>query len=543
LVPAQIILVPNQPFLGQRETLQLTATVVDATGHAMPGEKVTFSSAAPAIVSVSQTGLLTSQGPLGDAVITADDHGLTATVSAQVVQRIASIAVTPNSLDLHRNTTRQLTATATDVLGDPILNPVFVFVSNKLTVARVDQLGMVTAQNTTGSAKITVSLDTFAVNVPVTVYARPTSLSISPSPVIVPPGGTKQLAAQVLDSLGSPIAGSPLTYTNHSPALISISGSGLITSIAGTGAGSVTVQSGALSQTVTVLVASGMSGVITATTQIGGPGYGVAIGPAGEVFAGLLYARTVVHGVLPSQSLGDPLVVGDLPLGMAINPAGTRTYVALGGVTQVAVIDIPSDKVLPSITGFGSNVFTVVVSPDNQTLYVGTDALIYFVDASSGTILGSVPAATAIHLALHPSQPLLYASMNAAGTVVEINTATRQVSRTFAVGGAPQAVAVSPAGDHLYIANEAGWLQIWDLTAGVASDSIALLGGGFGIGVTQDVVVVAESFGGHIEVFDRATGIRRSLLSPGGTPRRVATNNAGTVAAVANEGGWVDFIE
>jgi DNA-binding beta-propeller fold protein YncE len=227
---------------------------------------------------------------------------------------------------------------------------------------------------------------------------------------------------------------------------------------------------------------------------------------------------------------------------MTVNPAGTRAYVALDGLGQVAVVDVSGPTVLPPITGLSSHPFTVAVSPDNQTVYVGTEFKVYFVDAATQALLDSIPASLAGHMAVHPSQPLLYVSMTAAGTVVEINTTTRQATRTFPVGGAPQAIGVS-ADNHLYIANEAGSLQVWDLIGGNEIDHIPLVGGGFGLAVTQEALVVAETFCGCIEVFDRATDLPRSLLTPGGTPRRVAVNSAGTVAVVANEGGWVDFIE
>jgi len=541
LVPAKIVIIPNQPVLGQGLTLQLTATVVDAAGRAMPGEQVNFSSDAPAIVDISATGLMTSLGPVGDALITADDNGLTDTLRVQVSQRINSVVVTPNPLGLHRNTTFQLSPVATDVAGNAIPNG-FSFVSSDPSVAAVDQAGLVTAPGATGAATITVTLDTLKVDVPVTVYARPTTVQVTPGSITIHPGTTTQLSAEVLDSLGDPISGAPISYTSQDPALVSVSTSGLVTANAATGAGIVKLQAGTLTEDVPVIVGNGILGTSTGRTMFGGIGNGVAFGPGGEMFAGALRARTVLRGTLPSHGLGGQLLVGEEPLGMAVNPAGTRAYVAIGTGRRVVVIDLAANKVLPRFTGFGSTVFTVAVSPDNQTLYVGARGKVYFLDATTGSFLDSIPAATALHIAVHPVQPFLYASMNRSGQVVEINTTTRQVIRTFSVGGVPQGIGVSPAGDHLYVANENKSLQVWDLAVGQQSNSVPLAGRGFGLGVTADVVIVAE-YDGRIEVFDRATLQRRALLMAGGRPRRVAINSAGTVAVVANTYGWVDFIE
>lgn len=43
-VPANIVIVPNQPVVSQGLTPALTATVVDAAGKAIGGRVVTFSS-------------------------------------------------------------------------------------------------------------------------------------------------------------------------------------------------------------------------------------------------------------------------------------------------------------------------------------------------------------------------------------------------------------------------------------------------------------------------------------------------------------------
>src|SRR5262245_54214515 len=243
LVPAKIILVPHQPLIGQALTLQLTASVVDATGRAMGGEQVSFSSDAPGIVEISQTGLMTSRGPLGTALITAEDNGLTDTVPVRVSQRVGGCAVSPTPLGLHPKTTIKLAPTATDVAGNAIPNyGSFSFTSSDPSIATVNQSGLVTAPGPTGVVTISVAMDTFKLDVPVTVYAKPTTIEVTPASVVVRPSGTMQLATQVLDSLGDPILGSPVSYTSKNPAVFTVSTSGLVTASAATGNGTVKLQ-------------------------------------------------------------------------------------------------------------------------------------------------------------------------------------------------------------------------------------------------------------------------------------------------------------
>ncbi len=126
--------------------------------------------------------------------------------------------------------------------------------------------------------------------------------------------------SEVLDSLGNPIARRSVTYVNHDPSLFSLSAAGLVTSIGGTGTGSLNAKSGSLTFLVPVFVTTGMQGVRAATTPVAGNPYGVAVGPGGETYVGLLNSSSFVRGTLPGYTLRSPVTVGNLPLGMAINP-------------------------------------------------------------------------------------------------------------------------------------------------------------------------------------------------------------------------------
>jgi hypothetical protein len=75
----------NAPRIPAGDTRQLTATVVDDDGRAIPGEPMAFESSEPAVVTVSDAGLLTSVGPLGTATITAASGDLNAEIEAEVV--------------------------------------------------------------------------------------------------------------------------------------------------------------------------------------------------------------------------------------------------------------------------------------------------------------------------------------------------------------------------------------------------------------------------------------------------------------------------
>ena len=147
-------------------------------------------------------------------------------------------------------------------------------------------------------------------------------------------------------------------------------------------------------------------------------------------------------------------------------------------------------------------------------------------------------------MALSSDRATLYVTNMTSGTLSVVDLGSFTVARTIALGGVPQDVVVSPDGTELYVANEAGLLQIVDL----ASDNVTNGGAGteylFGMALSPDgkVLVGSRPGSGQVVVIDRVSRQLLTTINTTGTPRRVAFDLLGSVAAVANEGGWVDLI-
>jgi uncharacterized protein YjdB len=151
-------------------TQQLTATVVDADGRALAGDPVTFESSDPAVLTVGETGLLTSVGPLGSAIISAASGSLTAELEAKVVLGSSAIFVAPASLALHPGEDASLDVTVTDERGDSIPGADVLWQTSDAAVVTVNAFGSVTAGEL-GTATITASSGELSREVPVTVSA------------------------------------------------------------------------------------------------------------------------------------------------------------------------------------------------------------------------------------------------------------------------------------------------------------------------------------------------------------------------------------
>jgi uncharacterized protein YjdB len=144
--PADIVVTPNMPQVPMGGTRQLTATVVDADGRAIEGEPVTFASAEPEVVTVSDDGLLTSIGSLDTVTITAISGDLAAEVQALVVPPPSALVVSPTSVRLAVGEVVQLYIVVTDEHGDPIPDAEFVLETDNPAVASVSVGGWVVGQ-------------------------------------------------------------------------------------------------------------------------------------------------------------------------------------------------------------------------------------------------------------------------------------------------------------------------------------------------------------------------------------------------------------
>ena len=134
------------------------------------------------------------------------------------------------------------------------------------------------------------------------------------------------------------------------------------------------------------------------------------------------------------------------------------------------------------------------------------------VDLSTNTLLAGISAPNVNAFCGHPSQPLVYASSDGTGRVVEINTSTNAATaRSFPVtGGHVQQCAVSADGSAIYIRVEDADLFVYDLTTGAQRPTI-VGGGGFGAAMTADGTQLWVASRATVKIIDLALGtIRRA---------------------------------
>ena len=122
---ASISLIPSTatPLTSLGDTLQVTATALDAQGAPIPGVGIAYTSSDAAIATVSQAGLITAVAN-GAATIHASAEGKEATIAVTVAQVVAHVLLTPLSIRVPAGETPLFHASAVDarnhlVVGAP----------------------------------------------------------------------------------------------------------------------------------------------------------------------------------------------------------------------------------------------------------------------------------------------------------------------------------------------------------------------------------------------------------------------------------------
>src|SRR6266851_2879166 len=258
---ASVTVSPAPATLLVGATLQLSAVTKDAAGNTLSSRVVTWSSSAPAVATVSASGLVTGVAA-GSVTITATSEGINGTSAITVSNvPVASVTVSPAPAGLLVGATLQLSAVTKDAAGATLSGRVVTWSSSAPAVATVSASGLVTGV-AAGSATITATSEGKSGTATVTVTNVPVaSVTVSPAIASVLVGATLQLTATPKDTAGGPLSGRVVTWASSVPALATVDGNGLVTPIA-VGAVTITATSEGKSGTATITVTAPLSGVV-----------------------------------------------------------------------------------------------------------------------------------------------------------------------------------------------------------------------------------------------------------------------------------------
>lgn len=192
---------------------------------------------------------------------------------------------------------------------------------------------------------------------------------------------------------------------------------------------------------------------------------------------------------------------------LAVNPAGTRVYVAInGGETgdSVDVVDVSTNAVIARVPRGEGRAGRVAVSPNGNRVYTANSdnyaqVTLSVIDAVNNQLISTLPVSlpTCIPVSGMPSMTQnlsgsrLYITVPCDDSVVVVDTAANTIVQRIGVGSAPQGVAISPDGLRLYTSNwgagegstggAGNTVSVVDVSTGVVINTIPIVAGGSGI--------------------------------------------------------------
>jgi YVTN family beta-propeller protein len=363
-------------------------------------------------------------------------------------------------------------------------------------------------------------------------------------------GQALTLPVSAVDENGNPASLDGVTFQARDELVAEVSDLGLVSALEpGNDTVVVKLDSDSVAIQIVVEFPAGIThpeGIVATTTPLDSRPFGTAVTSGGDVLVTQLDAGTVARGTLAERSLGTSIPVGSIPTDVTVDPAGAYAYVTNQFSSNVGVIDLSTNTQVATIAVSGDP-FRVKLSPDGQSLFVtGNADSLFIVDVNSREVTGRLAIGLdANGLAVNYTGTRLYVSNQSDGTVSEVDLTSNTVIRTLGVGGHPQELVLSPGGTLLFVADESGSIQIWSLREGTKRGDITVPGGAFAMAVSPDwrQLYISSSLGGSLYMIDWKTGATLKTVATGGMPRRIGFAADGTMAVVANEAGWVDFIQ
>jgi uncharacterized protein YjdB len=236
---ATVTVSPTSATLAVGAAQQLTAAPKSAAGVDITGKSTSWSSATPAVATVSAAGLVTAVGP-GTASITATIDGVSGSSTITVTPvPVAAVSVSPATTTLSVSQTVQLQAAARDASGASLTGRPVSWSSNAPAIATISTTGLVTAVGP-GSATLTATVEGITGTATVTVtQPAVASVTITPTTGTLAVGQSLQFAAAARDAGGATLSGRPITWSSSAPAIAAVSASGMVTAVA---SGSASIQ-------------------------------------------------------------------------------------------------------------------------------------------------------------------------------------------------------------------------------------------------------------------------------------------------------------
>jgi YVTN family beta-propeller protein len=250
---------------------------------------------------------------------------------------------------------------------------------------------------------------------------------------------------------------------------------------------------------------------------------------------------------LASNSLVTTIPVVAVPIGVAVNAAGTRAYVAnsmlIDGLSQISVIDTATNAVIRNVPA-GYQAYGVALNPAGTRLYI-TNAMqdansVSVMDTTTNTIVATIAVGYfPMGVTVNPAGTRVYVANNGSNTVSVIDTATNGVIGTVNVGIGARGIAINGAGTRVYVTNQNdNTVAVIDTSSLARIATVSVGNNPTGIAVQPDgtAVYVANEMSNTVSIIDTSTNAVVTTVPVASVPKGIAFDPSGARAYVVNYG-------
>lgn len=399
-------------FIGDRRSL--TVTVRNPAGVNLSGRTITWSSANPLVATVSSAGIVSAVGA-GTTVISAESGGRIAETNVVVIERAASITLTPAAIRVPRGRTEPVSAVIRNAAGTILTERrVVTWRTSAPTIATVDADGTVTGV-ANGTASVTATVDGMSGVAAITVVDPVATVLVTPATVNLSSGMTQQMTASARDAKGGAVTGRPVLWTSSNPAVVSIGASGVVTAVS-PGSAVITATVEGVDATATVTVLRPVASVSFTSLQ-----------------PSLFIGRTMQLSVSARDAQGVTLTgravtwaSSDLAIA-TISATGLVTAIAAGTVTVTANVEGVEANVSLTMVALPPALTAIRASVDTVVLHQGQKAAV----TAIVTQPAGAPTATITYGTVMPS----VATVANDGVISAVGPGTARITVTAAVAG------------------------------------------------------------------------------------------------------------
>ena len=389
-----------------------TATAKNAAGTVITGRTFRWSSSNSSIASVDQTGNVIALTP-GNVVIAADADGIIGNASLTVTNiPIGACSLSPTTQKVTVTAQAQPVITLRDTANNVLSNTgrTLTWSSDNEVVATVSNSGVITSRKA-GTARITASPIEYP-NITCTttleaVDPRIVSATITPRTGSLRVGIPRQFTVSLADSLGGQIpAGRVVSWTSSTPAIASVSATGLVTGLS-LGSARIVVNAEGTKDSVTFTVTK----VPVATVRLSPLSASVIQGQTQQFTATIEDSTgTAVTDRIVEWSSSDPTKA-------TVNTTGLVSTVAPGTVTISAISETRTGTASLGIQQIP--VDTIVAGDYAAALNAANKSFaITLKDANGNQIFGRTVSITS------SSPSVATGSVNQNATIVTVNAST-----------------------------------------------------------------------------------------------------------------------